>query len=125
VPAFLRDSKVRLKYWDNWIETTQLRDTQKAYGKGFDPEYCQSLIRMLAKALPEGEYPSLAYVSGDKRKAKRYIAALESIFFLRRFTVHEAGTGNDHWIFGDSGLAYALEDYPWNISGTFKQCSSS
>ncbi len=108
VPAFLRDDQVRESYWDQWLETTLARDAQKAYGRGFDPEYCISLVRMLAKALPEGEYPSLAFVSGDKRKAKKYIQALQDIFFLRRFTCHESGVGNDHWIFGDAGLAYHL-----------------
>ena len=63
---------------------------------------------MLAKALPEGEYPSLAFVTGDKRKGKKYIQALEDIFILRRCKVREEGVGNDHWISGDSGLAFHL-----------------
>lgn len=108
VPAFLRDDQVRQQYWDNWLDTTLNRDAQRAYGKGFDPEYCFSLVRMLAKSLPEGEYPSLHFVNGDKRKAKRYILALQDIFFLRRLTVHESGVGTDHWTFGDSGLAHHL-----------------
>lgn len=108
VPCFVRDEIVRTQYWDNWLDTTLARDAQKAYGKGFDPEYCAALMRMLAKAISEGEYPSLDFINGDKRKAKRYIAALEAIFVLRRLTVHEAGVGNDHWIFGDSGLAFHL-----------------
>jgi len=108
VPAFIRDTKVLNEYWNNWLDTTLVRDAAKAFGKGFDPDYCIALIRMLAKALPNGDYPSLSYVVGDKRKAKRYIKALEEIFFLRRFTVHEAGFGNDHWIFGDAGLAFHL-----------------
>lgn len=106
VPAFLRDDHVRCQYWDNWLDTTLNRDAQKAYGKGFDPEYCCSLVRMLAKALSEGEYPSLQFVNGDKRKAKRYILALQDV--LRRLTVHEGGVGTDHWKFGDSGLAHHL-----------------
>lgn len=108
VPAFIRNDTVREQYWKNWLETTIVRDAQKAYGKNFDPDYCTALIGMLAKALPEGEYPSLRFVRGDKRKAKRYIRALQEIFLLRRFTVHEDGKGNDHWIFGDSGLACFL-----------------
>jgi predicted AAA+ superfamily ATPase len=108
VPAFLRDHRVRSHYWDNWLDTTLSRDAQKSYGTGFDPEYCMALVRMLARALPEGEYPSLDFVTGDKRKAKKYIQALQDIFFLRRFTVHEEGVGKDHWIFGDSGLAFHL-----------------
>lgn len=108
VPAFIRDEQMRTHYWNNWLDTTLNRDAQKAFGKGYDPDYCFALIRMLAQALPLGEYPSLSFVSGDKRKAKRYIAALQDIFFLRRFSCHERGVGNDHWIFGDSGLAYHL-----------------
>ncbi|MCM2324486.1 MAG: AAA family ATPase [Oligoflexia bacterium] len=108
VPAFVRDPKVRTEYWNNWLDTTIARDAAKAYGRGFDMEYCSALLRMLARALPDGEYPSLAYVIGDKRKAKRYLEALESIFLLRRMTVHELGAGNDHWLFGDSGLAFHL-----------------
>ncbi|MGK5082542.1 AAA family ATPase [Bdellovibrionota bacterium FG-1] len=108
VPAFVRDPKMRTEYWNNWLDTTIARDASRAYGKGFDPDYCFSLIRMLAKALPKGEYPSLNEITGDKRKAKRYIQALENIFFLRRFTIHEPGVGNDHWIFGDAGLAFHL-----------------
>ncbi len=84
------------------------RDVQKAYGRGYDPEFCYSLVNSLARSIVDGEYPSLSFVSGDKRKAKKYIQALQDIFFLRRFTVHEHGTGNDHWVFGDSGLAHHL-----------------
>lgn len=108
IPAFIRDEKVRSQYWQNWLETTIVRDAQKSYGKNFDPDYCMSIIRMLAKALPEGEYPSLKFIKGDKRKALRYINALQEIFFLRKFSVHEEGVGTDHWIFGDSGLASYL-----------------
>ncbi len=108
VPAFIRDENMCKEYWNNWLDTTIVRDAARAYGKGFDPDYCFSLIQMLAKALPNADYPSLSYVRGDKRKAKRYIQALENIFFLRRFTVQEPGVGNDHWMFGDSGLAFHL-----------------
>jgi len=106
IPAFLRDESVSEQYWRSWVETSIFRDAGKAFGRGFDPERCSSLIRQLSRALEDGEYPSLTYVTDNKRVAKKYIRALESIFFLRRFIVHEKGTGNDHWIFGDSGLAY-------------------
>jgi predicted AAA+ superfamily ATPase len=108
VPAFIRDPKMRAEYWNNWLDTTLARDAAKAFGKGFDLDYCSALVRMLAKALPNADYPSLSYVIGNKRKAKLYIQALERIFLLRRFTVHEQGAGNDHWIFGDAGLAFHL-----------------
>ena len=108
VSAFLRDENVREQYWRSWVETSIFRDAGKVFGRGFDPERCDSLVRQLSQALDNGEYPSFAYVTDNKRVAKKYIRALESIFFLRRFTVHEKGTGLDHWMFGDSGLAYYL-----------------
>ena len=108
VPAFIRDPKLRTEFWNNWVDTTLVRDVGRVFGKGYDPDYCHSLVRALAKALPNGDYPSLAYIQGNKRKARRYIQALENIFFLRRIPVHESGAGLDHWIFGDSGLALHL-----------------
>src|SRR4051794_2380713 len=38
VPAFIRDEAVRAHYWDNWLDTTLVRDAQRSYGVGFDPE---------------------------------------------------------------------------------------
>ncbi len=110
VPAFIRDEEMRIQYWKSWVDTTLLRDTQKAYGRNFNPDICMSIVRMLSRALLDGEYPSLDYVKKDKRIAKKYIQALESIFFLRRISIHEYGTGKDYWIFGDSGLAYYLSN---------------
>lgn len=110
VPAFLRDEHSRHEYWKNWTDTTIARDAAKAYGRGFDVEFCYSLLKSMGQALSEAEYPSLVYLSGDKRKCKKYIQALEDIFILQRWTVDASGVGNDHWTFGDSGMAYYFAD---------------
>ena len=106
VPAFFRDERTRSEYWSNWSDTSIARDAAKAYGRGFDIEFCYSILNAMGKALVEGEYPSLSFLTGDKRKCKKYIQALEDIFILQRWTVDAAGVGNDHWTFGDSGMAY-------------------
>jgi predicted AAA+ superfamily ATPase len=108
VPAFIRKPELREQYWQSWFETTIVRDAAKAFGRGFDAEKCMGVVRQLALALRDGEYPSLEYVTIDKRVAKKYITALESIFFLRRISIYDLGIGKDHWIFGDSGLAFFL-----------------
>ncbi len=50
VPAFVRDRQTRSAYWNNWIDTTLARDAAKAYGKGFDAEYCSGLKLSLSIA---------------------------------------------------------------------------
>lgn len=108
VPAYIRNSSLRNQYWQSWVETTIMRDASKAFGKGFDADKCMSVVRQLAKALTEGEYLSLDFVSMDKRVANKYIQALESIFFLRKINIHDLGVGKTYWMFGDSGLAFHL-----------------
>jgi predicted AAA+ superfamily ATPase len=108
VPAFICEASMRSEYWNSWVETSLVRDVAKFYGKGFDSEYCLSLVRMMSRAFLDGEPMSLSYIDGDKRKARRYIEAMENNFFLRKISMHELGTGGDYWIFGDAGLAYHL-----------------
>jgi predicted AAA+ superfamily ATPase len=108
VPMFLRDEDSRRLYFDSWIETTLIRDLARAYGKGYDLDFAKRVVQEMSEILLDGEYPDIGRFSKDSRKVKKYLHALANIFLVRRIPCHSAGTGKDHWIFGDGGIANHL-----------------
>lgn len=108
VPMFLRDQGARKQYWDNWLETTLLRDLRRAYGKGYDLDFAYLLVEEISKMLREDIIPEVTHFSRDSRKVMKYLRAMESIFLLNRISCHPSGTGRDHWLLSDSGLAFYL-----------------
>jgi len=108
IPMFLRDDESRRLYWDGWIETTLIRDLAKAYGRGYDLDFANIILKEISNQLAQGEYPEISKFSKDSRKTLKYLKAMESIFLLNRVPCHDQGIGRDHWLLGDSGLAAHL-----------------
>lgn len=108
VPMFLRDDESRRLYWSGWLDTTLVRDLARAYGKGYDLDLARLILDETAAILAQGLYPEISLYSKDSRKVQKYLKAMESIFLLNRIACHPQGTGRDHWLMGDSGLACHL-----------------
>ena len=108
VPMFLRDDESRQLYWDGWLETTLLRDLAQAYGRGYDLDLARLILKEISTQLARGQYPEVSLFSKDSRRVTKYLKAMESIYLLNRIPCHSLGTGRDHWLLGDSGLAAHL-----------------
>lgn len=108
VPLFMRDSSLRALYFDQWIETALLRDLPRVYGRSYDPDVSRNILSRIGVLLKEGEVPGLGHFKLEIRKLRKYLAAMESLFLLRRVPCHESGTGLDRWMLGDGGLASSL-----------------
>lgn len=108
VPVFTRDAGQRDLYFKNWLETTLVRDVARVYGRGYDLDVGWSLLRQFAKILHDGEWPTLRSFKQDSRVLRRYLAAFEDVFLIRKMPPHEEAVGGDAWIFTDSGIARAI-----------------
>jgi len=108
VPLFTRDVEQRALYFQNWLDTTLMRDVARAYGRGYDPDLSYSILRQMAQALKEGELPSLDHFKQNSRILRRYLTAFQDVFLIRKIPCHEAGVGGDRWLFTDSGIARTL-----------------
>ena len=111
VPAFFRDEIQAKIYWKSWLETLVYRDMSRVYGKNYDPEITMDILRKMAKAYLEGEYPTSADFRLQSRRLRPYLSAMGTVFLIKRFRVHESGTGKDQYLLGDSGLVNYLMDY--------------
>lgn len=105
VPVFTRDNEQRNLYFKNWLETTLVRDVARVYGRGYDLDIAWSLLRQFGKILQEGEWPTLRSFKQDSRILRRYLAAFEDVFLIRKMPPHEEAVGGDAWSFTDSGIA--------------------
>mgnify|MGYP001614053849 CR=1 FL=1 len=108
VPAFIRDSKQRSSYFQNWLETAMIRDVSRVFGKNYDPDVAWSLLRQMAVLMRNGDLPVLRAFRQGSRKVRRYLAAMEDVFLLTKVPIHEEGVGDDAWVLSDSGLAKYL-----------------
>jgi hypothetical protein len=104
VPLFTRDEGLVSTYFQSWVETSVLRDAQRVYGPGYNPDIAFSLLNQLTAALKEGEYAGLKHFKQDSRKVRRYLAAFEDIFLLRKLAPHEETVGAEVWTFFDTGV---------------------
>ena len=100
------------------MNTTLMRDAARAYGKNYDPDFADSIVRQTATILREGEIPTVAHYKQDSRRVKRYLQAFELIFFFQKIPVHESGVGRDGWLPTDSGVANAILDGQRGEGGT-------
>jgi hypothetical protein len=108
VPVFSRDAEQRNLYFKNWLDTTIVRDIARAYGKGYDLDVSWSILRQFGKILRDGELPSLRCFKQDSRIIRRYLAAFENVFLVKKLPIHEEAVGDDVWIFSDSGIAKTI-----------------
>lgn len=108
VPVFARDTAQRDLYFKSWMETTLVRDVARVYGRGYDLDVAWSLLRQFGKILHEGEWPTLRSFKQNSRILRRYFAAFEDVFLIRKMPPHEKSVGDDAWIFTDSGIAKSV-----------------
>lgn len=104
VPAFLRDETQVKGYWRGWTETTVLRDLRRVYGKGYEPEVTECILREFAQASKKGELVTLSQLSLSSKKLRQYLSAMETLFLVRRIPMHPRGKGLEFWLLLDSGL---------------------
>lgn len=108
VPVFSRDSSQRALYFKSWLETTVVRDVARVYGRGYDLDVSWSILRQFGKILQDGEWPTLHAFKQDSRILRKYLAAFEDVFLIRKIPPHEEAVGDSAWIFTDSGIAQAV-----------------
>ena len=108
VPLFLRDDEQRKLYFQSWLDTTIVRDIARVYGKGYNPDISWSMLRQMKTMLQNGEWISLRAFKQNSRIVRKYLSAFEDIFLVQKIPCHEAGVGEDLWIFSDSGIARYL-----------------
>lgn len=108
VPLFTRNLEQRKLYFNSWLDTTMIRDVARVYGRGYDPDISWSLLRQMKTILQNGEWPSLRSFKQNSRVLRKYLSAFEDIFLIKKIPCHEAGVGEDLWIFSDSGIARHL-----------------
>jgi hypothetical protein len=108
VSLFTREEAQRELYFKNWLETTLVRDVARVYGRGYDLDVGWSLLRQFGKILQDGEWPTLRSFKQNSRTLRRYLAAFEDVFLVRKIPSHEEAVGGDAWIFTDSGIARAV-----------------
>ena len=108
VPLFTRDTEPRSRYFEGWLETAILRDAARVFGKNYDPDVANSILRQMGKILREGELPTLTHFKQSSRILRRYLDAFENIFLLHKLPCHESGTGKEAWMMSDGGLAREL-----------------
>ncbi|MCM2323223.1 MAG: AAA family ATPase [Oligoflexia bacterium] len=109
VPMFLRDPAQRAQYWSGWLSTTLIRDLGAQVRKGYEPDFAQFLLQEFGRILAAGELPQAHHFQVRSRaKLMRYLAAMESIFLLRKLTPHPLAVGKPAWLLHDSGLASHL-----------------
>lgn len=108
VPVFTREEAERESYFKNWLETTLVRDVARVYGRGYDLDIGWSILRQLGKILQDGEWPTLRSFKQESRLLRRYLAAFEDVFLIRKIPSREEAVGGDAWIFTDSGIARSV-----------------
>lgn len=108
VPMFLRDSAQMQAYWSGWVETTLYRDLLKVFGKAYQPEMAEKILREFGNIMADGELPTLRHFSISARKLRAYLLAMESIFLIKKFPTHEKAIGSEAWLLMDSGLCCFL-----------------
>ena len=108
VPLFSRDAQQRKLYFQSWLDTTILRDVARIYGKGYNPDTSWSILRQMTTLLKNGEWINLRAFKQNSRTVRKYLSAFEAIFLIQKIPCHEAGVGEDLWIFSDSGIAEYL-----------------
>lgn len=108
VPLFTRNLEQRKLYFNSWLDTTMIRDVARVYGRGYDPDISWSLLRQMKTILQNGEWPSLRSFKQNSRVLRKYLSSFEDIFLIKKIPCHEAGVGEDLWIFSDSGIARHL-----------------
>ena len=104
VPLFTREESLVTAYYQSWIETSVLRDAQRVYGRGYNPDIAFSILNQLVAALRDGEYAGLKNFKQTSRVARAYLGAFEDIFMIHRIPPHEDSVGTDLWTFFDSGM---------------------
>jgi len=124
VPVFTRDTAQREMYFKNWLETTMVRDVARVYGKGYDLDMSWSLLRQFGKMLKDGDWPTLRSFKQDSRILRRYLAAFEDVFLIRKIPCHEMGVGGDAWIFTDSGIARSVIESEFGQGATLSLARS-
>ncbi len=91
-----------------WVETTCFRDVGIVLKKNFDPELALSIFTTLAQV----ELPTAKAVADeleiDPRVVKRYLDAFCEILVLKKVAPHFKSTGQDHYLFIDSGICTHL-----------------
>ena len=108
VPLFARDDEQRKLYFQNWLDTTIIRDVARVYGKGYNPDISWSILRQAKAMLQNGEWISLRSFKQNSRVVRKYLSAFEDTFLVQKIPCHEAGVGEDVWIVSDSGIAKHL-----------------
>jgi hypothetical protein len=108
VPLFTRSKENREKYYSSWLDTAIFRDAARAYGAGYEPDTCWSILRQIGSSLKAGETPTLKAFKQDSRVLRKYLQALEDIFLLRKLPCHELGVGKEIWMMTDCGLATSI-----------------
>lgn len=104
VPLFTRDESLVTAYYQSWIETSVLRDAQRVYGRGYNPDVAFSILSQLAAALKDGEYAGLKNFKQTSRVVRAYLSAFEEIFMIHKIPAHEDSVGGDVWTFFDTGV---------------------
>lgn len=105
VPMFLRDRDQQDTYWSSWLDTTVYRDLFRVYGRGYDPDVTYRILEQIGKILRNGDWPALQLFDVEKRKLKKYLEAMETLFLLKKIPAHPKSIGKDVWMLLDSGLA--------------------
>jgi predicted AAA+ superfamily ATPase len=104
-PLFTRDLQKQTRYFQGWMETAILRDAARVYGKGYNSDIAESILRQMGQILREGELPSLNHFKQNSRLLRRYLQSFEDIFLLNKIPCHEKGVGKEVWLVSDGGLA--------------------
>ena len=111
VPAFMRDVNHQQLYFKSWLNTLLLQDAARVHGRAYDADLGMQILQKMGQVLCRGEHPQLTSFKVHARTLKKYLHTFETLFLLRRFSVHEAGVGKDFWLPTDAGFAHYLMHY--------------
>lgn len=104
-PLFTRGAEERKLFFSGWLETSVERDAARAFAGRYDPDTGWSILRQMARALADGEAPSLKHFKQSARTLRRYLQAFEDIFLLQKLLPHESSVAQEIWLPTDTGIA--------------------
>lgn len=111
-PLFTREAEERNLFFAGWLQTTVERDAARAFGGRYDPDTGWSILRQMARALADGEAPTLKHFKQTARTLRRYLQAFEDVFLLQKLLPHDASVAQEIWLPTDTGIASHLMEGP-------------
>jgi len=108
IPMFARDPEQRRMYWRSWLDSILYRDIRRFVGRNYNPELALRILQQAAMTLAQGDVPTLKNFPQKSTLVRQYLAAFTDCFLLHKLDCHDAGTGKEIWVFGDTGLLDSL-----------------